>query len=444
MPKAQAAVARGPQASITCPVGSVNIDPGQSIQTAVNNNVGAKTFCIKSGIHTINNPIRPKTGNTFIGEFGAILDGTGWTTTDPEAGAFRAHNEDIDNVTIKNLVIRNMPKKGIHAYYWMSDHWTIENNEIANNKYGIEFPPDSNIRNNYIHHNVGDSSGVAAERGGGYISQHNQNSILENNEISYNGMEQKVLLSTNVTFRGNFVHHNLGDGIWFDSNYEAPFLIEDNLVEDNGRIGIDVEATTGVTIRNNVIRRSGDDAIFIFRTQNTEIYNNTMENNFRGIEYFIICGDLLPGEELQNVSAHDNTIVVGTQSGAYANGLSYLPGNCSSAQLAAYLNGSKNLTFSNNRYYVPNLSANYWIWQTLRSWSQWQAIPQDSLGSVAVGNPPSEVLGDINSDHIVNAIDYSILNADWFTNATRSDLNKDGIVNAIDFSLLNANWFKTW
>jgi len=65
-------------------------------------------------------------------------------------------------------------------------------------------------------------------------------------------------------------------------------------------------------------------------------------------------------------------------------------------------------------------------------------------GAVTPPPPPTPVVGDINSDHIVNAIDYSILNSDWFTTNARSDLNTDGIVNAIDFSILNANWGRTW
>jgi hypothetical protein len=70
------------------------------------------------------------------------------------------------------------------------------------------------------------------------------------------------------------------------------------------------------------------------------------------------------------------------------------------------------------------------------------------IGPVGSTNPPpsggTPVPGDINLDHIVNAIDYSILNSDWFTNASRSDLNTDGIVNSLDYSILNSNWFKTW
>ena len=129
----------GPRATITCPAGAVNIVPGQSIQLLVNMYPGGTTFCLRTGVHRLTSSIRPKTGNTFVGEYGAILDGTGWTTADDTQAAFRAHNEDIDYVTIRNLVIRNMPQHGIQAFYYMSDHWTIEYNEIAYNKFGLEF-----------------------------------------------------------------------------------------------------------------------------------------------------------------------------------------------------------------------------------------------------------------------------------------------------------------
>ena len=110
----------------------------------------------------------------------------------------------------------------IHAFHWMSDHWTIEYNEIAFNKYGLEFAPDFTIRNNYIHHNVGNSSSPnPADRGGGYVAQYAHNTTFDSNEIAYNGLEQKVRYSANVTFRNNFVHHNLGDGIWYDGNGAA-------------------------------------------------------------------------------------------------------------------------------------------------------------------------------------------------------------------------------
>jgi hypothetical protein len=80
----------------------------------------------------------------------------------------------------------------------------------------------------------------------------------------------------------------------------------------------------------------------------------------------------------------------------------------------------------------------YYVFVTNNAQQRSSAIP------LSGGTGPTPVMGDINLDHIVNAIDYSILNSDWFTNASRSDLNTDGIVNSLDYSILNSNWFKTW
>ena len=138
----------------TCPVGAYDIWPGSTIPYTVSLHPAGTTYCLRAGVHWITSAITPKSGDTFVGEYGAILDGSGWTTSDDTQAAFRAHNQNIDYVTIRNLVIRNMPQRGIHAYYYMSDHWTIESNEIAaNTNTGIVFPGDSVIRNNYIHHN---------------------------------------------------------------------------------------------------------------------------------------------------------------------------------------------------------------------------------------------------------------------------------------------------
>ena len=201
----------GPSSTITCPSGAVDIWPGASIQTAVNQLAGSTTFCIRAGTHSVRSAITPKTGDTFVGEYGAILDGTGWTTSDTNQAAFRAHNQDIDDVTIRNLVIRNMPQRGIHAFYWTS--------RIAGRSSTTRLPPTLNrassspnnsvIRNNYIHHNTVRlaTSGLSA-----YVG-----TTFEGNEIAYNGREQKVVESDNVTFRNNFVHHNVGDGIWYDA-----------------------------------------------------------------------------------------------------------------------------------------------------------------------------------------------------------------------------------
>jgi len=67
-------------------------------------------------------------------------------------------------------------------------------------------------------------------------------------------------------------------------------------------------------------------------------------------------------------------------------------------------------------------------------------IPQN-LSTISTYAFPMLITGDINGDNIINSIDFSTLNSNWFTTNAGSDLNVDGIVNSLDFSLLNKNWF---
>jgi parallel beta-helix repeat protein len=354
------------------------------VQRVVDAHPGRTTFCLKAGVHAIAKSITPRTGNTFVGEYGAILDGAGWVTTDSTQGAFRAHNQDIDAVTIRNLVIRNMPQKGIHAFSDFSDHWTIEHNEIVGARTGLNAPNDTVVRWNRIHHNIGNRTAAnPAERGGGYAAYRASRVLFEGNEIAYNGTEQKMMESVDVTFRRNFVHHNVGDGIWYDGGNPGA-LVEGNRVEDNGRNGIFYEVSSGGTIRNNVIRRSADTGVFVSTSTNTHVHSNTLEHNFRGITYFVNCssagGDAI-GVDLANNSARDNTIAVGARTDAFAAGFSHTL--CTPMQVAPYLNGSKNLTFSHNTYRVPSAAGRYWLWDGLKPWSQWQSLGHDVDGVVS-------------------------------------------------------------
>src|SRR4029079_10682031 len=97
---------------ITCPTGAVNLSPGQDIAAAVSSQPPGTTFCILAGTHYPTSPINPRTGDSLIGQYGAVLDGSprapmsydvlstsivrGWNCT------------DCSNVTVRNLVVRNL------------------------------------------------------------------------------------------------------------------------------------------------------------------------------------------------------------------------------------------------------------------------------------------------------------------------------------------------
>jgi parallel beta-helix repeat protein len=388
MQASAAPFASGPQATITCPAGAVDLSPGTNIQSVVDRHPPGTTFCLKAGVYAVSGHITPKSRDAFIGEYGAILDGTAWTTVDPNEAAFRAHNQDIDDVTIRNLVIRHMPQKGIHALHWASDRWTIENNELTANRTGVAAPNQSVVRNNYIHHNTK----------GGYDAYRVVNVIFEHNEIAYNGGEQKIVGATDVTFRRNFVHHNTGDGVWYDTD-NTQAVVEENRVEDNGREGISYEISARGVIRRNTVRRSAASGIFIATSKNVEIAENSLEDNFRGIQYFLNCGAVGGGRigfDLAENDAHGNIVVVGSRSGAYANGFGYIR-SCTSTQVAPYLNGSKQFVFRDTNYIVPSREGRYWFWGlsgmtslkswfgvpgSLKSWNEWQALGHDTTGTV--------------------------------------------------------------
>jgi parallel beta-helix repeat protein len=216
--------------------------------------------------------------------------------------------------------------------------------------------------------------------------------LWEGNEIAYNhGAEHKMSITTNVTWRRNYVHHNQ-DGIWYDGD-NVGSLIEENVIEDNAREGIFYEISGQGIIRNNTVRRSGYSGIFVSTSRDVEIYGNVLENNARGINFFLNCdvvGFLYPGSigfDLRNNNAHDNTIVVSTPppsgglSDVFASSMSQT--GCTAEELAPYVDGSKNLVFQSNSYDVPDVAGRYWVWGgQLRTFADWQAVGQDTTASV--------------------------------------------------------------
>src|SRR5688572_11794276 len=263
------------QIALTCPSGAIHIAPGQNIQTITNNNPSGTVFCLDPGVHSINYTITPKDNNQYWGELGSIIDGTGWVTSDETKGVFWCHNIGRINVTVKNLVMRNLPQRGIGLFPWDTNTgWIIDQCEIFNCGEGIVTGSNLTVSNSIIHHcrRVGHPvlTGSAYLIGGAYPNVVT-NLLFDNNEIYECGAVQKTLDSTNVTWRNNYFHDNDGASIWSDGVGEN-FLAEFNVIED-AAVGIWYELCFSGIIRNNTIRRMTDQAVFISTSRNAEIYN---------------------------------------------------------------------------------------------------------------------------------------------------------------------------
>lgn len=53
---------------------------------------------------------------------------------------------------------------------------------------------------------------------------------------------------------------------------------------------------------------------------------------------------------------------------------------------------------------------------------------------------PPTIQGDLNQDGIVNSLDWSIMNSEWFEYNKPSDINGDTITNSLDRALMLRNW----
>ena len=337
-----------------------------------------------------------------------MLDGTGWTGTgsDDTQAAFRAHNQAIVDVTIKNLFIRNMPQQGIHAFDNpagdFAHGWTVEHCDISycKNK-GIEFGKTFTIQHNIIHHNVSDTpySATPSLRGGGYNTGAGDGTLFWNNEIAYNGLEQKIAgypnASKDVIFRANYVHHNLGDGIWYDTVPDANALIEHNICEDNGRNSISIEGcpgSIGGIIRNNTVRRSGGTGIILTNSEHYQVSTNITIDCNRGLGVLQNFGAAEP--TTQNTFTA-NSVTVPASPVPSLEGVSNTKAvDCSSVgggNDSDLMNNVSENNFVDNVYVVPaGTTASDWFWWFKepdpqpedKNFAEWQAIGQDTGGSI--------------------------------------------------------------
>jgi parallel beta-helix repeat protein len=393
LPDSQPA-ARGPQAAITCPAGAVSLNAGEgssALQTLVTNNTGATTFCIKAGTHVWTGFVQPKSGNTFIGEDGAIIDGSRTATY-----AFYSNNLHQSNVTIKSLEIKNFAP-ALNAFGAITGNdvtnWIVQNNTIHDNTLsGIMVGPGTGwqVKNNRVYANT--KVGISGYKCDG--------AVIENNEIYGNnptnggtGVEAgiKVLGSANLVIRNNYSHNNGGQGIWSDTNLPG-VLIEDNTVDDNTRVGIWHEISYSAIIRHNIVRRNGLAVvggwlvgvvgIAVTNSSNVEIYGNTVLDNRGGITGMMVESGYPQGAAgpniLENLWVHDN--VVRFPAGATGkNGIDSGTG----ASLAWYT--SLNNRYNFNTYTVPSLTGQWFAWQEgFRTWAEWRAYGLDANSTIAI------------------------------------------------------------
>jgi hypothetical protein len=382
----------------------IDILPGASIQAAVDAHPINTKFKLKAGLF-LRQDVRPKTGNWFRGETGAIMDGQNTAVY-----AFRGYNGSawVNNVHLVNIEIKNYaPAAQIGAIYGGDDKtngssgWILDSLYVHHNKnLGIRIGNRMQVLRTRSEYNTTMGIGGVGQTVlvDGLTSIYNNNGCPNNPGFESGG--SKFAATDSLEVRNSTFNYNCGVGLWLDINNKR-YSLHNNTVRQNYREGIAVEVSTGGfngarnKIYSNTVAGNGwpidpyrgngwlwDAGIGIHASDSVEVYINDVDENYQGIVIVQQLRQNPPetyappgGYHAHDVFVHDNIVHQRTYD---ANG--------NAAGGAAQDVGS-NAVFSSNNVWTNNtyyLGSNPKPFAWLNQWSscaQWKAYGQDTAGT---------------------------------------------------------------
>jgi hypothetical protein len=228
-------------------------------------------------------------------------------------------------------------------------------------------------------------------------------------------------------------------------------IFKDEYVPNGSTAVIALTGSDGVKIYGNVFSnfRSGDAAIGFDGSNsiNTEVYNNTIDscNSSTGGQGGVKLANSPTNLIYNNIFTNcANINFTGTHN------YNVFPDNNARGETSAQLNF---LTSQFVNYVAKDFRL---VSPTVPGSVLGALYSTDPLGNTRgadgvwdrgayefVSGAPPSLQGDLNLDGTVNTLDWSLMNAVWFTADSTADINHDGIVNSIDFGLMNRNWGQT-
>ena len=246
------------------PPGAIVVRPTDDLDALVDSRNGGSTYWLASGTHHLGagqySQVIPRTGDTFVGAPGAVLDGRHTN--------LYAFGGNAPGVSISHLTIQNFGAAGDNSDEGVVNHdaargWTISHNTIRNNAgAGLMIGSDNTVTGNCLRDN-GQYGFNAYHRNG--VS----NVVMKDNEITGNNTDDwekrrpgcgctgggKFWETRGAFISGNYVHDNKGTGLWADSN-NAGFVFEKNYIAGNDGPGIMYETSYNAVILNNTFVRN--------------------------------------------------------------------------------------------------------------------------------------------------------------------------------------------
>ena len=350
----------GPLANPPLPADYETIEPGQSIQNVLNTKRDAKVFVLKEGIY-YGQMIVLREGVELIGENDkVVLDGrlSENSAEQREWGIRGANNAVVRNLEIRNYGVedqgfedeggpdqKQLPRSRPAVDTYEDNGMVVEFNHIHSNytmNVNIAANSDTVIRKNKLG-NAGryGINGTRSVRG-----------VVENNEIYGNNVRNwdpgndaggsKFVKAKQLRVRNNYVHNNLGTGLWVDIENDK-VVLSGNLSIDNAppgteefkdkrANGIFYEISENAEIFGNTVRGNLGDGILVSESRNIKVEDNLLWGNNTGIRLKSACrGDTI--NYLDNIEVTKNVVVGGsnqenTQRNKFAAIFVYGQGDC--------------------------------------------------------------------------------------------------------------------
>lgn len=247
----------------TAPKGAVTIPVGDDSDTVLAHNWTIEphtTYWFAPGRHTLGSgefsQIIPADGDTFIGAPGAVLDG--------QHQNLHAFTQLASDVTIRFLTIQDFGAPGDDGGQgvvntsagsgWHIDHVTLRNNAGA----GVMLGSDNVLSYSCLQ----DNGQYGVQAGGSHISV-DHNEIVGNNADNWEARQKgcgcsggaKFWDSNGVTITSNYVHDNLGPGLWADTDNRG-FEVENNYFASNQGEGFIYEISYNLRLVHNTFVRN--------------------------------------------------------------------------------------------------------------------------------------------------------------------------------------------
>jgi hypothetical protein len=323
----------------------------------------------------------------------------------------------VDDVTVANLVLEEaanqaqvgaVESRGLTPPIGSGTGWRILHNDVLlNHGVGIGFSGTSIVAGNFVH-----------DQGQLGLGSAGDGSVVTNNEISFNGTAgytpaweaggSKSWMTEDETFTHNYVHDNMGPGLWDDGG-SINTTMEYNNIANNYGAGIQHEISYDAIIEHNQITGNGfgehkgwawDAGIQIQSSggiKQIDIAYNAVVSNYNGITV-LDSGNRTMDQPaphgphiVENVWVHNNTIAMtGSQTSGIVEDDDHL----------AVFTANRN-RFEANTYYLDSLIIQHFSWAPGNvGWNRWRRFGNDSdghallvYGSAGYPNPDTPPTG---------------------------------------------------